>query len=514
MSLAEANTTLKRILGAIEEYVYVGEFLPDDSYRVVFAGPCRERFLGLSVEEARVAVWADYVHPSDMTVFNEAHVGAHQTGRLDVEYRIVGADGCVRWVRDRGRLRNDDGRRLLDGSVLDVTAIKCTRVALEAARAEAQRAAQVDPLTGVSNRRSLQPRLASLGDQPVGVLSIDIDHFKNINDLFGHAAGDAVLVTVATRLRKTTRGGDAIFRMGGEEFLLILPGLRDDAALLDVAEATRHRMETEPVMFSREQIDLTVSIGAARTDSPADALESLLLAADRALYAAKRGGRNRVQLASPDADSDDEIINDCATLRLAEAMTSVATAVDGLHGDHSAEVSLLAARIARRLDISPARILRCRLAGLLHDIGKVQVSASVRSKPGPLSDDEWTLMRRHSELGEILVTAVPDLRPVAPIVRQHHERYDGAGYPDGLAGEEILLEARIVAAADTWSAMNSSRPHRPSLSRQAALLELNHAASTQLDPRAVESLKSVLAHPREAAARAAAPTIHRPARAG
>ncbi|MGO9753838.1 MAG: diguanylate cyclase [Solirubrobacteraceae bacterium] len=501
MSLADAHETLKRILGAIEEYVYTGEFLPDDSYRVVFAGPCRERFLGMTIEEARVAVWADYVHPSDMALFNEAHVGAHKTGRLDAEYRIVGADGCVRWVRDRGRLRNERGRRLLDGSVLDVTAIKSARVALEAAKSEAQHAAQIDPLTGVSNRRSLQPRLATLGDQPVGVLSVDIDHFKNINDLFGHAAGDAVLVAVATRLRETTRGSDAIFRMGGEEFLLILPGLPDDAALLDVAEAVRHRIKTEPVLFSHERINLTVSIGAARSYSPAVAPESLLLAADRALYAAKRGGRDRVQLASPNADFDEEIVSDCATLRLAEAMATVATAVDGLDGGHLSEVSLLAARIARRLDRSPARILRCRLGGLLHDIGKVQLPASVRSKPGPLSDDEWTLMRRHSELGEILVAAVPDLRPVAPIVREHHERYDGAGYPDGLVGEEILLEARIIAAANTWSAMTSSHPHKPALSRQAALLELDHAAGTQLDPRVVETLKSVLAHPRQADAR-------------
>src|SRR5450755_597254 len=191
MGLAQAHNTLKRVLGAIEEYVYVGEFLPDDSYRIVFAGPCRERFLGMSVDEARVAVWANYVHPLDMDVFNEAHHGAHQTGRLDVEYRIVGADGGVRWVRDRGRLSIENGRRMLDGSVLDVTAIKSARLALEAAKAEAQRVAQLDPLTGVWNRRSLEPRLTGLGNQPVGVLSIDIDNLKNINDLFGHAAGDA-----------------------------------------------------------------------------------------------------------------------------------------------------------------------------------------------------------------------------------------------------------------------------------------------------------------------------------
>jgi diguanylate cyclase (GGDEF)-like protein/PAS domain S-box-containing protein len=349
VGLAQTHGTLERVLGAIEEYVYVGEFLPDASYRVVFAGPCRERFLGMSIEAARVAVWADYVHPADMDVFNQAHEGAHRTGRLDVEYRIVGADGVVRWVRDRGRLRDEDGRRLLDGSVLDVTAIKTARVALEEAKAEAQRVAQLDPLTGVWNRCSLQPHLATVGNQALGVLSIDIDNFKNINDLFGHAAGDAALVAVADRLRESRRDGDAIVRMGGEEFLIILPDLRDETALLDVAEAVRRRIETEPVLFSSEPIDLTASIGAARTDCLASATGSLLLAADRALYAAKRSGRNRVRLASPNAEPYDEIDSDCATLRLAEAMASVAAAADGTGGEHAAEVSLLAGRLRRRL---------------------------------------------------------------------------------------------------------------------------------------------------------------------
>ena len=142
---AEAHATLTRILGAIEEYVYTGEFLPGDAYRVLFAGPCRERFLGMSVEHARDAVWADYVHPDWMETFDAAHRGAHETGRLDVEYRLVGADGRVRWVRDRGRMRVEDGRRFLDGSVLDVTAVRSVQLELEAARAEAQRLASGRP---------------------------------------------------------------------------------------------------------------------------------------------------------------------------------------------------------------------------------------------------------------------------------------------------------------------------------------------------------------------------------
>ncbi len=296
-----AHATLARILGAIEEYVYVGEFLPDDSYRVLFVGPCRERFLGMTAEQARTAVWADYVHPSDMDVFDSAHEAAHATGRLDVQYRLVGADGAVRWVRDRGRLRVEDGRRLLDGAILDVTAMMATQAALEAATAAAHHAAQVDPLTGVWNRRSLSSRMASVGDGPVGALMLDIDNFKEINDRFGHAAGDAALIAAATRLRETAPTGETVFRMGGDEFLLVLSGPVDTDALRGVAEALRNRFEREPVTFLGQRLQLTVSIGVARSQSLSGKVDALLAAADLSLYSAKRTGGNRVALSGAKA---------------------------------------------------------------------------------------------------------------------------------------------------------------------------------------------------------------------
>src|SRR3954452_10240129 len=159
-------------------------------------GPCRARFLALDPEAARSAVWADYVHPDDREVFAAIHDQAVATGSLDGQYRIIGADGVTRWVRDRGRIRREAGRTFLDGSVLDVTMVHtvqeellATNAALEAARAEADRLGRIDPLTGVSNRRVLPElldrRLAG-GDQALGVLLLDIDHFKRINDGLGH----------------------------------------------------------------------------------------------------------------------------------------------------------------------------------------------------------------------------------------------------------------------------------------------------------------------------------------
>ncbi|MDQ6731751.1 MAG: sensor domain-containing diguanylate cyclase [Actinomycetota bacterium] len=255
-------------------------------------------------EQARAAVWADYVHPSDMDLFESAHEAAHRTGRLDVQYRLVGADGSVRWVRDRGRLRIEDGRRLLDGAILDVTAIKATQAALETAVAAAHRAAQVDPLTGVWNRRSLDSHVTSLGDGPVGALMLDIDHFKAVNDGFGHAAGDAALIAAAIRLRETTSTSETVFRIGGDEFLLVLPGPLDDDALRDIAEALRDRFEHEPFTFQGQRLELTVSIGVARSEALAGDIDSLLAAADLGLYAAKRTGGNRVALSGGEANEE------------------------------------------------------------------------------------------------------------------------------------------------------------------------------------------------------------------
>jgi len=293
LAVRNAHATLTRILGAIEEYVYTGEFLPDDRYRVVFAGPCREQFLGTSIEEARTATWRYYVHPDDVDLFDTAHVGALGSGRLDVEYRLIGADGVLRWVRDRGRVREEDDRCFLDGSILDVTEIHVIQKQLEAARAEADRLAHVDHLTGLENRRSLGTLQGDRSEHPGGLLSIDIDHFKEINDRYGHAAGDAVLIAVADRLRETVRSTDTIVRMGGEEFLVVLRDIPEDQLLPEIGEAVRRRISLEPIRVAGSDITVTVSVGVAAL-APADDFEAGMRHADDALYEAKQAGRNRV----------------------------------------------------------------------------------------------------------------------------------------------------------------------------------------------------------------------------
>ena len=249
---------------------------------MLFAGPCREQFLGVTAEEARTAIWRYYVHPEDTMVFDDAHNGALADGRLDVEYRLIGADGVLRWVRDRGRVRQEDDRRFLDGSILDVTEVRVMQQQLAAARAEAERLARVDHLTGVQNRRALDG--VSTGERPSGLMLVDIDHFKQINDERGHHAGDEVLIGVADRLRASIRGTDTILRMGGEEFLLAVHDIATEAALATVAETVRRSVEGSGV---------TVSVGAVLLRAEDD-FEVRLRDVDAALYVAKQAGRDQV----------------------------------------------------------------------------------------------------------------------------------------------------------------------------------------------------------------------------
>ena len=493
--LQEANDTLMRILGAIDEYIYTGEFLPDGSYRLIVQGPCRAQLLALSLEAAREAVWADYVHPADRERFDAVHAGLVANGALDFQYRIVDATGTTRWVRDRGRLRREDGRVFLDGSVMDVTAIREIHAELEDARARADRLARIDPLTGVPNRRSLDEIVDRSLSAPggTGLLLIDVDRFKRINDGHGHAAGDTVLVDVAQRVTAVAGGPDRVVRMGGEEFLVAIEGVAGERDLRERAEGVRAAIGRRAFELGPFALDVTVSVGAVWVAPGEEADRSgLLAAADKALYTAKRLGRNRVRLAS-EPTGGDLAAEAPEVLALAQAMARCVAAREGGDASHSAEVGELAGRVAWRLRCTSDVIARARLAGLVHDVGKLSIPDSVLLNPGRLNDSEWEVMRTHPAIGESVVRDVPELADLAPIVRHHHERWDGGGYPDGIAGDAIPLEARIVSVVDAWSAMTANRCYRSALEQADALAELRRVAGTQLDPSAVDALCAELA---------------------
>jgi diguanylate cyclase (GGDEF)-like protein len=354
--------------------------------------------------------------------------------------------------------------------------------------------ARTDELTGAFNRRHFAEIVAeALGDDArgCGLLLLDADHFKQVNDAYGHMVGDVVLVELSRRLRACLGTADCLARWGGEEFAVLLQGIDSDAELDRRAQRLRRAVAATPIAAEGVSVRLTISIGAARAGDELDSLDALVEAADRCLYVAKRHGRNRVSLV-PHVVLTDAPAGEPEAVATARAFAFAAAVREKAPEVHAEHVARLAMLTAERMALPAGVVLRCRLGGWLHDVGKAAVPERILDKPGPLDDAEWTVMRTHPVVGEDIVRRLPALREAAPAVRHHHERYDGGGYPDGLSGAAIPIEARIVAAADAYSAMTATRVYSASRSPEDAVAELRRSAGSHLDPAVVAALLDVL----------------------
>jgi diguanylate cyclase (GGDEF)-like protein/putative nucleotidyltransferase with HDIG domain len=360
--------------------------------------------------------------------------------------------------------------------------------------------ARSDPLTRLANRRGFREVLdlelarARRRNGRLTVIVGDLDHFKQVNDRSGHNVGDLALQRVAALMQRGKRDIDAIARVGGEEFALVLPDTDEHGGYV-IAERLRAELQAE---FRGDAVALTISFGVASYPRHGETAAALLRATDEAVQAAKWNGCDRTMLHSPAMRSSSAPIDgetrDIASERLLAVMLDLAEAVDlrfSGSARHSETVGRYAEMMARELGYSEQRTSRVRLAGLLHDIGKVGVPDSILQKPGRLSEAEIEVIRRHPELGAQMLDH-PSLADVSSWVGCHHEQPDGNGYPHGLRGEAIPLEARILAVADAYEAMTSDRAYRASLDHSAAREELERCAGTQFDPRVVEALVALV----------------------
>jgi diguanylate cyclase (GGDEF)-like protein len=359
----------------------------------------------------------------------------------------------------------------------------------------AMRLALTDPLTGLGNHRHFHERLqrellhAEEEHAPLTLCFVDIDDFKKINDRFGHPSGDRVLSQVAGRLRQ---GGEA-FRLGGDEFALLLADHDEDMAL-DAASSVVERIGALELDHVGR---VTVSAGLATFPVQGHGRDELIRLADSALYWAKEHGKNRVRLYRPDVVELAELKrlaagpDKAARYRAAASLAKAVDARDAYTGSHSERVSDLAARVATRVGLDPEQVELTRLAGSLHDLGKLAIPEEILRKPGALTDSERLVLERHPQIGFRMLDSL-GVDPVADLVLHHHERWDGAGYPDGLAHEQIPLGARIIFVADAYDAMTSDRIYRPKRSAHAALAELRRCAGTQFDPGIVAAFTEEL----------------------
>jgi diguanylate cyclase (GGDEF)-like protein/putative nucleotidyltransferase with HDIG domain len=363
----------------------------------------------------------------------------------------------------------------------------------------AMRLALTDPLTGLGNHRHFHERLQRDLDKAqaegfsLTVCLLDIDDFKQINDRFGHPVGDRVLAQVAARLRQ---GGEA-FRLGGDEFALLLPR-RDEHEGLAIARSIVERVgDVDPGFVG----PVTLSAGVAGYPQHGVERSELLRVADRALYLAKEGGKNAVRVYRPDlielvelrrlAEGPDR----AARLRAAASLAHAVDARDAYTGSHSYMVGELAARVAQRMGLDAEAVELTRLAGSLHDLGKLAIPEEILRKPGPLNEAERLVLERHPQIGFRMLDSL-GVEPVASWVLHHHERWDGAGYPERKAHEQIPLGSRILFVADAYDAMTTDRVYSPRLTHDRAMAELERCAGSQFDPDVVAAFRDEFNAPR------------------
>jgi len=369
--------------------------------------------------------------------------------------------------------------------------------ALKISRDALRRLSQEDALTGLLNRRGLETELArvrSLAERHgcgVGVLIIDIDRFKLLNDHYGHAAGDRILQSLAALLRARLRAADLVCRYGGDELVVVLPAATE-ASTRRAAERILSAVRKHDFSDSRTPLAVTVSIGAACGFPAAGlSLESIIKRADRALYRVKRGGRNGRAFAAPCDDRAPDPDPEPAPHPggpLARALLAMLEARDPATAAHCRRVAQFARLLACGMGLPSDEAVRLAQGGLLHDIGKVGVADAILRKPGPLTEDEQTAVRRHARVGEKILRACSGLEAAAEAALVHHERLDGSGYPRGLKGARVTLSARILAVADTYDTIRSNRPYAAARSAREALREIRRHSGSLFDPDVVRAL--------------------------
>ncbi len=465
--LRESEERFRQLAENIREVFYIYE---QDNKQPCYISPACMEIWGRACQsfyEEPQSLW-DAVHPEDQDRVMRSLEKKSQE-EVEVVYRIVRPDGSIRWIKERSFPIYDDSGKAhrIVGIAADITDLKLGEEKLRYLGLH-------DSLTGLYNRIYFEEEMSRIEKtryETVGILSCDVDGLKLVNDTLGHDQGDRLLAAAARVIRESFREGDWVARIGGDEFSVVLPNTTEPAvenACQRIQEVVATYNATNP------ELPLSISVGFAVKNGSHRTLKDVFKEADNNMYRKKLYRTQSVR---------STIVNTLINTLKARDLTTE---------QHMMRLEKLLVGLAALIGLPESTTSDLSLLAKFHDIGKVGISDSILLKEGPLTSEEWTEMKRHSEIGYHIALSAPDLVPISDWILKHHEWWDGQGYPLGIKGEEIPVECRLLAIADAYEALTSVRPYRRTFSHREAVAELWRHAGTQFDPQLLEKFVQML----------------------
>jgi len=435
-----------------------------------------EEITGFTVEESLGNLFLDYVHPEDRTLNQELFTPLVQRKKQYCRHtiRYLVKDGGFRWIEVFARLTLDENDDIIgtSGALNDVhdrilmeQELKISRDHLEEVVADIHYLSYHDVLTGLYNRAFFEverKRLDTERQLPLSVIVGDINGLKLTNDMFGHAKGDKLISDIAKILARCCRNDDIVARIGGDEFYILLPKTSSEITQA-ICQRIYQACDEYASQMDKKIYYLSISLGHATKTIVGESIDSILKDAEDLMY--KRKHLEHKSMHS-------SIISSIQSTMLENIYET-----EGRSG----RLVELSKAVGQELSLTDKQLTELELLSTVHDIGKIGIDDQILSKSGILTDEEWTRLKKHSEVGYRIAQSSPELIPIADYILCHHERWDGGGYPQGLIGESIPLLSRILMVVDAYDAMSQDRYYRKALLREAAIAEIMKNAGTQFD---------------------------------
>jgi diguanylate cyclase (GGDEF)-like protein/PAS domain S-box-containing protein len=453
------ETELRRSEEILKTYIEkapIGIFVTDGSGHYIDANTMACQLMGRTRNEVLSLSLSDFLIPADLDKGRAGFRELSTKGYIDAEYRVHKKDGQSYWISLRGAKINDHCYIAFCSDISD----------RKEKEARVEYLSYHDSLTGVYNRTFFEEGIKTLDTEdnlPFSVIISDINGLKLINDTLGHAAGDKVLIETTKLLGLYIRSGDILARVGGDEFSILMPRTNNQAAQ-EVVTRIQAACQAHKVYILKEPMNLSVSLGYATKSSLTESFSYISKLAEDYMYRQKLLER----------DSFHSSLLESLRISLFERSHETE--------EHAARLILLSNRLGRVMELSNEDLNDLSLLSSLHDIGKINIDNSILVKPGKLTDDEWLEMKKHPAIGYRIAMASTELKSIAEYILCHHERWDGAGYPQGLRGKNIPLLARVISVVDAYDAMTSDRSYRKAMTREDALAEISKHSGSQFDP--------------------------------